>query len=92
MADRDLDDDSTFLTFLAAGVLAFGWIPLVAFLDPVRVWMLDRGVLVPAHEATVVIPGWDSGLDLPRLALLALVVLFLMVIAVSGVRRWRSRS
>lgn len=92
MADRDLDDDSTFLLILAAGILAFGWIPLVASFDPVRVWMLDHGVLVPAHEAMVVIPGWESGLDFARLALLALVVLFLLIIAVAGIRRWKSRS
>lgn len=67
-------DSVTFFTLILTAGLA-GPALLVAFRDIVIGWALQHNILVPAHQATWVIPSTPAGLDPRRITVGVLLLL-----------------
>lgn len=81
MGDNDWER-MTVLKVLMLGGLAVGPVMAAALWRGTEVWLLELGVLVPAGQALVTVPSWQSGLDLQRVvvgAFLLLAALCLLV-------------
>lgn len=68
--NRNTEDYDKLILFLLGAAALSGAIPLGAILSPLRTWLLEHHVLVPADQALFTLPGWNAGPDLPRVALL----------------------
>ena len=66
-------DPVTFFTVILTAGLA-GPAFLVAFRDTVIGWALQHNILVPAHQATWVIPSAAAGLDTRRITIAVLLL------------------
>lgn len=69
-------DPVTFFTVILTAGLA-GPALLVAFRDSVIGWALQHNILVPAHQATWVIPSTAAGLDTRRITIAVLLLVAL---------------
>lgn len=86
-------DDDLFIAFLVAvALIATGVISATRMFAPVETWMLTHGILVAGPAAIL---HWGTpavGLDLPRLAIVAALVLAFVAAVVHVVRRRGARS
>ena len=74
MGDNEWEQITVLKTLLVAG-LVVGPMIAAALWRGTEAWLLNLGVLVPAAQAVVTIPSWQSGLDGQRLVVAVLVAL-----------------
>lgn len=79
-------DPVTFFTVILIAGLAGPALP-VAFRDTIIGWALQHNILVPAHQATWVIPSAAAGLDTRRITIAVLLLVALTAGTVVSVRR-----
>lgn len=90
MKSGEFDDDTLWLIVVGVLVVPILLGALPGLIPELEVWLLERQVLV-VENVMWVPPGLSSGLDLPRVAILAAVVMFL-VAGLGGLARTAIRS
>lgn len=83
----ELTPDQMALAAIAFLAVSLGLIPFGTMFDPVKAWLLESQVLVPAAQSLVELPGTGAGFDLPRLAIVAAAAVGILACAVFIVRR-----
>jgi hypothetical protein len=83
----ELTPDQIALAAIAFLAVSMGVIPFGTMFDPVKAWLMESHVLVPAAQAMVELPGTGAGFDLPRLAIAAAAAVGTLACLVFIVRR-----
>jgi hypothetical protein len=83
----ELTPDQMALAAIAFLAVSLGLIPFGTMFDPVKAWLLESHVLVPAAQAMVELPGTGAGLDLPRILIAAAAAVGILACVVFIVRR-----
>lgn len=92
MALRPLDDDSAALLTTATIATAAAFLYRDVWIPPVTRWLLRHHLLVPTDRALLPLTA-ESGLDLPRLMIIAATSTLALLLGVYGMhRRGRTRQ
>lgn len=86
------NDDNLTLMLLAAGFITIGGIPLVlgAALPETQTWLLNLGILLPADQSQLVLPGTEVGLDFLRLIIAGGLLCAAVTLAAYSLKRRRN--
>lgn len=91
-SETDRDDEAAVLMLVGGTGLPLILGVLASTFDGVRLWLIDKGILLVPAESLWVLPGIDAGLDFLRIVFLVAAVALFVLAPVLAIRKRRAEQ